>query len=263
MNVLSLSDGISAPRIALRKAGIPVTNYYSSESDRFAISVSRENWTGITYLGGMNNWREWKINWAGIDLVIITNPCAGFTISDERISFQDPKAKAFFQFHDILMHTRDFNPKVRFLMENTRMNKQHRGIVSNLLGVAPILIDSQLLSAQSRKRYYWCNWNVVQPHDTNQLMHTIVQNGTPHRDKSQTILPTIYKENAKSMVKRNKWGLLIKTTKGNRKLTPIECERLQNIPDNYTKILSKTQRYKTVGNSPTVDVIAHILVQIH
>ena len=263
MNVISLFDGISCGRIALHKAGIPVTRYYASETDRFAISVSKENWPSIIQLGGVSEWRTWNINWAGIDLILVNNPCNGFTVENQRISFQDPKAKRFFAFHEILTHTRDFNPKVRFLMENTRMNPQARGIVSNLLGVAPTMIDAQLVSAQSRKRYHWCNWNITQPTDRNITLKEVVTNGTPHRQKSQTIMPTICKESTNSMIKRNKWGLLVNTTKGNRKLTPIECERLQNIPDNYTKSISKTQRYKTIGNARTVGIVAHILVQMH
>lgn len=46
---------------------------------------------------------------------------------------------------------------------------------------------------------------------------------------------------------------------GWRKLTPLECERLQTMPDNYTNHVSNTQRYKMIGNGWTVDVIAHIL----
>lgn len=44
-----------------------------------------------------------------------------------------------------------------------------------------------------------------------------------------------------------------------RKLTPVEAERLQTLPDNYTEGISNTQRYKCIGNGWTVDVIAHIL----
>ena len=102
---------------------------------------------------------------------------------------------------------------------------------------------------------------------------TVVQkdNVVVFKDKSQTILATIYKENAKSMVKRNKMGLCVSDESSSeyekdgihyRKLTPIECERLQTIPDNWTDCISKTQRYKSIGNGWTIDVIAHILKNI-
>jgi DNA (cytosine-5)-methyltransferase 3A len=48
-----------------------------------------------------------------------------------------------------------------------------------------------------------------------------------------------------------------------RKLTPIECERLQGLPDDYTAGVAKTHRYKAVGNAFNVDVVAHILSSIH
>lgn len=92
----------------------------------------------------------------------------------------------------------------------------------------------------------------------NTLRSCTVHNYAVLVNKSQTILATLYKENAKSMVKRNKRGLLI-YEKGWRKLLPIECERLQTVPDNYTAYVSNTQRYKMLGNGWTVDVIVHIL----
>ena len=163
------------------------------------------------------------------------------------------------------------------------------------------MINSALVSAQNRQRYYWTNFEVTQPEDKGILLKDIIEGGENNREKSQTILATIYKENAKSMVNRNKMGLVVKNAEikcggqGNRiysvdgksptlsaqsggtagtgshligelenyrKLTPLECERLQTLPDNWTSILSNTQRYKSIGNGWTIDVIAHILKHI-
>ena len=66
-------------------------------------------------------------------------------------------------------------------------------------------------------------------------------------DNKTNCLTTVQKDNV--VVQGMTW----------RKLTPIECERLQTLPDNYTEGVSKTQRYKMIGNGWTVDVIAHIL----
>ena len=149
---------------------------------------------------------------------------------------------------------------------------------------------------------------IGQPNDKGILLKDIIEDGECLKDKSQTILATLYKENAKSMIKRNKQGLLIlkniypkkgqngniysifgkcKTLsagvgiKGNgigssnapkiesinadgwRKLSPLECERLQTVPDNYTSVVSDTQRYKMLGNGWTVDVIAFILSHLN
>lgn len=89
----------------------------------------------------------------------------------------------------------------------------------------------------------------------------------PLKDKSQTILSTLHKENEKSMIKRNKIGLLalVGTESEDlafRKFTPLECERLQTLPDNYTQGISNTQRYRSIGNGWTVDIIKHILQNI-
>jgi len=176
------------------------------------------------------------------------------------------------------------------------MKKDYLDVITDLLDVEPILINSALVSAQNRNRYYWCNWDVEQPEDKGVFLKDIIQGGIVDRnksycldanyfkggnpkiyfeksrrqlvfkDKSQTLLATIYKENAKSMVKRNKLGLLISQVFGEqiyfRKLSPIECERLQTLPDNYTEGVSNTQRYKMLGNGWTVDVIKHLFKEL-
>ena len=103
---------------------------------------------------------------------------------------------------------------------------------------------------------------------TNTLTTVQKDNVVVFKDKSQTLLATVYKEHAKSMVKRGKMGLCVSDKNSNeyekggnhyRKLTPLECERLQTFPDGWTDCASNTQRYKALGNAWTVDVIAHIL----
>jgi site-specific DNA-cytosine methylase len=151
-----------------------------------------------------------------------------------------------------------------------------------------VKINSALVSAQNRERLYWANFPIEQPTDKSVLLKDIIENGFIDRskaycidanywkggnftqyytkarrqlvfkDKAQTILSTIYKENAKSMMQRKKLGLVVSDGDYARKLTPIECERLQTVPDNYTNCVSDTQRYKMLGNGWTVDVIAHI-----
>ena len=227
-------------------------------------------------------------------------------------------------------------------MENVKMKKDFEQYITHhteqALGkVEKILINSALVSAQNRNRYYWTNFEVTQPDDKGILLRDIVENLdfneiTPangdgsevkvyggairgryivdgkrqdhkmktaglteqrlevrndgktntlttvqkdnvvvFKDKSQTILATMYKENAKSMVNRNKMGLCVSDENSSeyekegihyRKLTPLECERLQTFPDNWTDCVSNTQRYKALGNAWTVDVIVHILNSI-
>lgn len=313
MNVLSLFDGISSGRVALERAGIKVDKYYASEVDKHAIKVSKDNWPDIIHLGDVTKWKEWDIDWSSIDLVIGGSPCQGFSFAGKQLAFDDPRSKLFFEFVDILNHVSEKNPNANFILENVRMKKEYMDVISEMLGVSPVCINSALVSAQNRVRYYWCNWEVDQPEDRGVELKDIIEQGVVDRDKSYCIdanywkggnLTQYFEKHRRQLVfqpihtsergrrltpdgtkRDDKNGIIVRgyevrpdgktcalTTvqKDNyitedyviRKLTPIECERLQTIPDNYTKAVSNTQRYKALGNGWTVDVIAHILKQM-
>ena len=104
MKVLSLFDGISCGMIALERAGIPVEKYYASEIDESAIKISNKNYPNIIRLGDVTKWREWKIEWGEIDLLIGGSPCQGFSFAGKQLNFDDPRSKLFFEFVDILKH---------------------------------------------------------------------------------------------------------------------------------------------------------------
>lgn len=290
MNVLSLFDGMSCGQIALERAGIKVDNYFASEIDKYAIKVTQKNYPNTKHIGSVVDVKASDL--PRIDLLIGGSPCQGFSFAGKQLNFEDPRSKLFFEFVRL---KNDLNPRY-FLLENVKMKKEFQDIISEHMGVEPIMINSSLVSAQNRKRLYWTNIpGVLQPEDKKIYLKDIVENGHPLKLKGQTILSTLYKENVKSMIKRNKSGLLLKefnlnpsgcgmngwvyhingkspsltTNKGEgskicfdkcyyRKLTPIECERLQTVPDNYTNCVSNSQRYKMLGNGWTVDVIAHI-----
>lgn len=174
MNVLSLFDGMSCAMIALERAGIVVDNYYASEVDKFAIKVSKENYPNIIQLGDINTWRNgWDL--PKIDLVIGGSPCQGFSFAGKQLAFDDARSKLFFEYLEILRTIKCYNPQVKFLLENVRMKKEYLDVISDLLGVEPININSALLSAQNRNRYYWCNWNVEQPKDRGILLKDILE----------------------------------------------------------------------------------------
>lgn len=318
MNVLSLFDGMSCGRIALERAGINVSKYYASEIDKYAITVTQANYPDTVQLGDVTNWREWDIDWAGIDLLIGGSPCQGFSFAGKQLAFDDPRSKLFFVYVDILNHIRSVNPEIKFMLENVKMKKEYLTIISEHLGVQPVLINSALVSAQNRQRYYWANWEFGQPDDKRIVLSDILENGVVDSDKSYCIdanchkvgnleqyfnksrsqlvficglsegirlqdgkrLSRNYREGYRIYSISGKAACLTSQSKGGkggysglygtihngvvyyRKLTPVECERLQTVPDNYTAHVSNTQRYKMLGNGWTVDVVAHIFNSI-
>ena len=371
LNVLSLFDGMSCGQIALERAGIKVNNYFASEIDKYAIQVAKHNYPNTHHIGDVTKVKASEL--PKIDLLIGGSPCQGFSFAGKQLNFDDPRSKLFFEFVRLL---NECNPKY-FLLENVKMKKEYQDVITEHLGVEPIEINSNLLSAQNRKRIYWTNIpGVTIPNDKGILLKDIV-----HENESiDTALSGNYAEwfakNAEFQlgkkycslspekaitmtarqyaswngnywfeilseyivpfdktlqildkeVQRGKVGYFRKDSQANRvyyihdkaitltgeagggaakmgqylfgcitpdriekrqngqrfndgkkfytltaqdkhgvliegyirKLTPIECERLQTVPDNYSAIVSNSQRYKMLGNGWTVDVIAHV-----
>lgn len=331
MNVLSLFDGMACGRIALDRCGITPRRYFASEIDKFAIQIARKNWPDITHIGGVEDvlWPE-TFEGEGIDLLIGGSPCQGFSFAGKQLNFDDPRSKLFFEYVRLL---REAQPRW-FLLENVRMKQQSQDVISEMLGVEPVAINSSLVSAQNRHRLYWTNIPFDIPADRGVVMRDILQppedikpkhyhsmraveymeNGnekwgqagkrradnyeqTPDTQKSFTLTANMHKGVPYNYFKDTRSGLmkagdadikghsynrrvyhpdgkapsLCAASGGNlepktatsdstwRKLTPIECERLQTVPDNYTEGVSNTQRYKMLGNGWTVDVVAQIL----
>lgn len=407
INVLSLFDGMSCGQLALAKAGIKVKNYFACEIDKHSIKVTQNNFPNTIQLGDVTN--VFAKDLPRIDLLIGGSPCQGFSFAGKQLAFDDPRSKLFFEFVRL---KNECNPTY-FMLENVKMKKEFELIISKYMGVAPIEINSALLSAQNRVRLYWTNianepyglfgdmqCMIPQPKDKGILLRDILesdvpnkyylsdkmlqyfknntikqkQNGTGFRftpehdlgNKSKTItikegtqmqnnfiiasrgrnpenpksresglnteqmleprfdgktncLTSVQKDNyvmgfdyrsdegirprmdgkSPTLLARARQdiygsgGVITHSTQprngkgkggkghlmkadnksycidtGNskaveynysiRRLTPIECERLQTVPDNYTSLVSDSQRYKMLGNGWTVDVIAYI-----
>lgn len=375
MKVLSLFDGISCGRVAFERAGIPVEKYYASEIDKYAIQVTQKNYPDTIQVGDVT-----KLNYLellDVDIVIGGSPCQDLSIAKQnREGLRGARSGLFWKYVEALEVIR---PRY-FLLENvaSMKNEDRDAITATLQGLYPdvecIMINSALVSAQQRKRYYWTNWHVSQPRDKGILLRDILEStagssvkvdnyfrdyGTkgkimsPDTEKTQcltasagcgggnnplVVMPVpeatkkgfaeiqpgdcvdltqlssktrrgrsmkdksncltagnpeyyqyiepirignleglskgqanrIYSVRGKSVcLKANGGGGGAKTglykvdlPDGDyiiRKLTPVECERLQTLPDNWTEGVSNTQRYKAIGNGWTVDVIAHIL----
>jgi len=350
MNVLSLFDGMSCGQIALNRAGIKYDAYFASEVDKYAIKVAQANYPNTVQIGDVTQVDHTRLPFGGIDLLMGGSPCQGFSFAGKQLNFDDPRSKLFFEF----VRLKDKLKPKYFLMENVLMKQESQDIISEYLGVKPVMINSSLFSAQNRKRLYWTNipfdtmptadkgivlqdiledgianeamtnklgkshcitaryngavwWNSIQ-----RRQRTMVQVGEADNIKGFDSIKRIYSPNGKAptlttmqgghrepkvaigrIVNRrldengvrkdnqlelplstqleisdsDKSNCLTTVNKDNvvvegmqwRKLTPLECERLQTVPDNYTNHVSNSQRYKMLGNGWTVDVVAHIM----
>ena len=372
INVLSLFDGMSCGQQALDRLGIKVNKYYAAEIDKYAMQVTQKNYPDTIQLGDVCGVVAKDL--PKVDLLLAGSPCQGFSFAGKRLAFDDPRSMLFFEFIRLL---KELKPKY-FLLENVRMKKEYLDIITEQVSscytadevddefvdmfgnvrIEPILINSALVSAQNRLRYYWTNIpNVQQPEDRGIVLRDILEDNHDENpvkdtarnrrhyknpdDKSLCMTATMYKgagNNGMTLVpmtkpdhvgtavdikgydiikrvyspdgksptlttmqgghrepkvvtgawrgrynkdgsttqklelrKDDKTNTLTTVQKDNvvvdqemrwRKLTPLECERLQTVPDNYTEGVSNTQRYKMLGNGWTIDVISHILSNI-
>lgn len=279
MKVLSLFDGISCGRVALERVGIPVEVYYASEIDKNAIKVTQTNYPDTIQVGDVTKLDTSTL--PEIDLLIGGSPCQSLSIttSTKRQNL-DGKSNLFFEYVRVF---NEVKPKW-FLLENVAsMKDECKDIISSYLGVEPILINSRDFSAQDRPRLYWTNIPVGETPTCDLVLGDIMQNdvdekyyydcGFDFHGFDKCVCATLH-INGHDILKRvhspyYKCHTLTAVCGGNqqkkvwqcglvRKLTPIEYERLQTLPDNYTACVSDGARYKALGNGWTVDVIAHI-----
>lgn len=371
INVLSLFDGMSCGRIALQRAGITYDKYFASEIDKYAISVTQKNYPNTIQLGDVKNLRyedgvlynnnvvdnNYMIDF---QLLIGGSPCQSFSFAGKRkgmatkdnieiLSLEqylklkeagfefEGQSYLFWEYVRILKEVR---PKY-FFLENVRMEQKWKDLISETLGVQPILINSSKVSAQSRERYYWTNIpNIQQPEEKGIVIkdilepvvdekfygseallgrlvrhkNKIVRDNFENPEKSACIHAGYFKGGGRDqqyivekpilvgrvshhqgdrVIDINGKAYALTASGGNnggggsslfsmtneegeiirlRKFTPLECERLQTIPDNYTALgidekgnevkISNTQRYRMVGNSWTCSVISHIFKNI-
>lgn len=269
MDVVSLFDGVSCAMVALQRAGITVRSYTAYEIDKYAIQISKKNHSTIVHRGDV------KTLSAPVpcDLLIGGSPCTDLSIAKRgREGLRGTASSLFWEYVRI---KNLLNPRW-FILENVAsMKEADKNTITEALGVDPIMIDAGLVSAQRRKRYFWTNIPVDGvPNDREISVGAILQ---PTVAEKYFINPDVMNTESKSQAYRvypltgksvtlNSGGGGIGAKTGLyrvgdrvRKLTPIECERLQGLPDNYTEGVSDTQRYKCCGNAFNVDVIAHIL----
>lgn len=349
MNILSVFDGASCGRVALERAGVPVDIYYACEIDQHAVKVTQTNWPDTVQLGSVTTLSDAFI-WAvlpRIDLIIGGSPCQGFSFAGKQLNFNDPRSALFFEYVRIWQACKRKNPRVKFFLENVPMKMQYQDVISNLMGVQPVKINSSLVSAQNRKRLYWTDICAIeQPEDKGIFIEDIIlpdawpvtmtiqrteeakrirsehlkagRDWCPRKgkelvvrtDKKANCLTAVFSTEQHMILKKipviksygqliykplksqcldaNYWkgadnhgqrtglvsvpsdlipdlepGCVVELPVNSwRKLDPIECERLQGLPDGYTSAVSNTQRYKILGNGWQVDTVAHIFTPL-
>lgn len=279
MNVLSLFDGISCGQIALQRAGIKVDKYYASEIKPSAIKCTQTNYPNTIQLGDVTQLDLSKLE--KIDLLIGGSPCQDLSIAvvmvkDKREGLDGQKSSLFYEYVRIL---KQIKPKY-FLLENVaNMSKQDKQLISSILGVEPIEINSNLVSYQNRSRYYWTNIpNVTQPQDKHINFQDYIckdyekckefkVNKTPSRikmwgDGVNGNCPNITNATKINCIttRQDRWknAGLIEFEDFCRYLTTEELEQGQTLPIGYTKMLTKHQASNVIGDGWTVDVITHI-----
>lgn len=299
INVLSLFDGMSCGQIALQKAGKKVDTYFASEIKDDGIKVTQHNYPNTIQLGSVIDLKGNDL--PKIDLLIGGSPCQNLSIAmakQHRKGLEGDKSSLFYEYYRLLNET---NPKY-FLLENVGgMDKKDREIITELLGVEPIKINSKLVSGQLRNRLYWTNIpDIKQPQDKKINLNDILVDGWSDREKARCLLESdsrppvnplkmfhrYYSTGFTTLIFKSKQhyedcvthydthfkglsakeidetGITSDVYNGVRYLHQSELEKLQTVPEGYTKILTRNQAAGLLVDGWTVDVIAHILSHI-
>jgi len=229
MKVVSLFNGMNTGRQALENVGIKVNKYYSSEIKPYAIELTQYHFPDTIQVGDVTKWKEWDIDWKSIDLILSGSPCQDLSAAGKRAGINGSKSSLFFVFVEILEHIKKLNPKVLFLQENVgSASKLDVGIMSRALGVYPVRINSKLVTAQLRDRYYWSNiktketmfdivTDIPQPKDLGIMFKDIVTGGRVERVKANAMLESDYKHIIKDEIKQD---IYIKKRLAKGKQTP-------------------------------------------
>ena len=291
MNVLSLFDGMSGGQLALDKANIKYNKYYASEISSHSIKITQKNYPNTIQLGDVVELSNEKLSKLGnIDLLIGGSPCTNLTITvinnyEHNQGLEGNQSRLFYEY----IRIKNFLKPKYFLLENVAsMTDDNRDIITQLMGVEPILINSNIFSSQDRERYYWTNIPLDPlPLSKNLVLKDIMAKNIEEKYfykqpfefhgwdkkviatlelKCHDIGKRVYNPNMTCATLTGvRGGYQEKKVYDNgrcRKIIPLEYERLQNVPDQYTYGVADSKRYSMLGDGWTIDVIVHIFKNI-
>ena len=194
MNWLNLCSGGETGRQAVRELGLEVTNWFTSEVDKFAIKVANDNHDDLQHLGDICTVYDYfdknvTVHPSTIDVILCGSPCQGFSVAGKGLNFEHPQSKLFFEFVKIYKLIYKHNPNVKLLFENVRMKKEWQDIIVNTLqeinpNLKMYIINSSIVSAQNRVRMYITDFEFDIPKDRNIKLKDIVECGCVDREKS-------------------------------------------------------------------------------
>lgn len=276
--------------MALELAGIEVSSYYASEIDRHAIKITQANYPKTKQLGNVLDVKGIK----DIDLLMGGSPCQGFSVNGKKLNFEDERSKLLFEYIRIRDET---NPKYWLLENVATMSQQVKHMIDEFVGVEGVVINSNLFSAQNRKRLYWTNIPLFIPSEISELtIKDIVENEVDKKHYlsnekiskqciNQSCTDGVITLNPKMHSGQQTYQqdriydcigkmVALTATLGNRfnikdnngifrRLTIREQARLQTIPEKISfENVTELQASKCIGNGWTVDVISHMLKNI-
>lgn len=275
MIVVSLFNGMNTGRQALENCGFHIEKYYSSEIKPYAIELTQHHFPDTIQVGDVTKWKEWDIDWSKVDLVLSGSPCQDLSAAGKRAGINGSRSSLFFVFVEMLNHIRTLNPNVIFFQENVgSANVKDVGIMSRALGVYPVRMNSELVTAQLRDRYYWTNIrtketmfdlvvDIPDPKDKKIMLQDILTSGKAITTK-HTCLNTgsgsTEKSSQRYLKHRNDTTGMLTLIDENglfRTVNKIEMCRLQGFPDNYCDILTTNKAGSLLGDGWTLPIVEH------
>jgi site-specific DNA-cytosine methylase len=275
MIVVSLFNGMNTGRQALENCGYTIDKYYSSEIKPYAIELTQHHFPDTIQVGDVTKWKEWDIDWSKVDLVLSGSPCQDLSAAGKRAGINGSRSSLFFVFVEMLNHIRTLNPDVIFFQENVgSANVKDVGIMSRALGVYPVRMNSELVTAQLRDRYYWTNIrtketmfdlvvDIPEPKDKKIMLQDILTSGKAVTNK-HTCLNTgsgsTEKSSQRYLKHRNDTTGMLTLIDENglfRTVNKIEMCRLQGFPDDYCAILTTNKAGSLLGDGWTLPIVEH------